>query len=123
MALTLVNSAEAYYNALKNKDLSGMAQYLHPNVRFIGPLAEMTGKEAVLEAAKNFFPFVKGLTIRSKFGSGNQAMLAYDLECPPPIGMFRAATLMTFEDSFISCIELFYDARPFEQKKDEIFTQ
>ena len=36
-------TAESYYKAMGNKDLEGMAQYLHPDVQFIGPMAKMTG--------------------------------------------------------------------------------
>jgi hypothetical protein len=36
---------------------------------------------------------------------------------PEPIGKFRAAALMDFENDKITKIELFYDARAFEVKK------
>jgi hypothetical protein len=42
-------------------------------------------------------------------------MLAYDLDCLAPIGVLRVAALIKFEDDLISRIELFFDARPFEQ--------
>ncbi len=115
--------AEAYCKALGDKDINRMEQYLHPDVRFIGPMAETTGKEALLGAAKAISSLFKTLTIRAKFGQGDQAMLVYDLEFPMPIGISRGANLMTFKEGLISCIELFYDARPCEKKKDEIFSQ
>ena len=64
-----VASAEAYYQAMHNKDLAGVARHLHPDVRFLGPLADLTGKEAVLEAAKRFVNLTKSLRVRAKFGS------------------------------------------------------
>jgi hypothetical protein len=48
-------------------------------------------------------------------------MFAYDMVVPAPIGKFRAAVLMEFTESLISKIELFYDASPFQEKKNEIF--
>ena len=42
-------------------------------------------------------------------------MFAYDFVCEPPIGVCRTAELITFEDGLVKTIELFYDARPFEQ--------
>ncbi len=57
--------------------------------------------------------FFNTLTIRAKFGSQDQAMLAYDINCP--IGICRAAALVQFENGLIVSIELFYDARPFVQ--------
>lgn len=116
-----LNLAESYYNAMLTKDFDKMAGYLHDNVHFIGPLAEMQGKDAVVTAAKNFGGILQDIQIRSRFTAGNQIMFAYDMVVPAPIGKFRAAVLMEFTDGFISKIELFYDASPFQEKKSEIF--
>lgn len=113
--------AESYYNAMLAKDFDRMADYLHNNVHFIGPLAEMHGKDAVVSAAKNFGGILQDIQIRSRFAAGDQIMLAYDMVVPAPIGKFRAAVLMEFTDRLISKIELFYDASPFQEKKSEIF--
>ena len=40
-----VASAEAYYKAMGDQDLAGMAQQLHPDVRLVTPMEELTGKE------------------------------------------------------------------------------
>ena len=115
--------AENYYNSMLAKDFDKMASYLACNVHFVGPLAEMHGKDAVVSAAKNFGGILQDIQIRSRFSSGNQIMFAYDMIVPAPIGKFRAAVLMEFTDRLISKIELFYDASPFEEKKNEIFSQ
>jgi ketosteroid isomerase-like protein len=119
-----VASAEAYYKAMNDKDLAGVARHLHPDVRFIGPLAELTGKQAVLEAAERFATLIKSLKVRAKFGSEDQAMLTNDADFGEPIGVCRTAVLMTFNKGLIARIELFYDARPFEKhlRKDAIFS-
>ena len=111
----------SYYNAMLAKDFDKMASYLHDNVHFIGPLAEMHGKDAVVTAAKNFGGILQDIQIRSRFAAGDQIMLAYDIVAPAPIGKFRAAVLMEFTNRLISKIELFYDTRPFQEKKNEIF--
>jgi hypothetical protein len=116
-----LNLAENYYNAMLAKDFDKMANYLHNNVQFIGPLAEMQGKEQIVTAAKNFGGILQDIQIRSRFAAGDQIMLAYDMVVPAPIGKFRAAVLMEFTDRLISKIELFYDASPFQEKKSEIF--
>ncbi|MBZ5664908.1 MAG: nuclear transport factor 2 family protein [Acidobacteriia bacterium] len=117
-----VASAVAYYQAMHNKDLAGMARHLCDDVRFIGPLAEMTGKDAVLETANRFMRLIKGIRVNARMGSGDQIMLTCDLEFPEPIGRCRTAVLMTFEDGLIARIELFYDARPFEKSvSKEVF--
>lgn len=111
-----VDRAEAYYKALSEKKIDDLEKYLHPEVQFIGPLAESNGKEALLEATKRFAAFFKTLKIRSKFGSESQAMIVYEVDFPLPIGSLRSAALMTFQQELVTKIELFYDARPFEKK-------
>ena len=116
-----LNLAESYYNAMLAKDFDKMESYLHDNVHFIGPLAEMQGKEQIVTAAKNFGGILQDIQIRSRFAAGDQIMFAYDMVVPAPIGKFRAAVLMEFTNRLISKIELFYDASPFQEKKSEIF--
>ena len=115
--------AQGYYIEMGNKNVQGLEQYLHPDVQFIGPMAEMIGKDRVLDAAKNFINMFNSLEIRQKFeNDNNSTMIVFDLICPPPIGKLRAATLMCIEDDLITTMELFYDARPFEKKRKEIFS-
>ncbi len=116
-----LRSAENYYNSMLEKDFDKMESYLHDNVLFIGPLAEMHGKDSVVLAAKNLSKILGDIKIRSKFAHENQIMFAYDFMFPAPIGKLRAAVLMEFTDQLISKIELFYDGKPFEKKKSEIF--
>lgn len=116
-----INLAMAYYQAMNERDFTGVEKYLDANVRFTTPLADLTGKEAVIAAIRGFMTVAKKVIINASFGSDNQAMLAYEVEFPAPIGTIPSATLMTFKDGVITRIQLFYDARPFETKKDEIF--
>jgi hypothetical protein len=118
-----LKSAENYYNSMLVKDFDKMASYLHDNIHFIGPLAEMHGKEAVVLAAKNLSQILGDIQIRSKFAHENQIMFVYDFMFPAPIGKLRAALLMEFTNQLISKIELLYDGRPFEEMKSEIFSQ
>jgi hypothetical protein len=111
-----VDVVEAYYKAMESKDLSGMSRYLHPNVRFLGPLAELTGRDVILEAVGGLFPLFKNIVIRAKCSSDTQVMFAYDLNCVEPMGTLRVAALMTLEEELITRIELFFDARPFFEK-------
>lgn len=115
MAETNVAEAEAYYRAFNDQDLDGMSRRLHPEVRFVGPLAEMTGREAVTDGARRLMKVMRSITVRAKFGAGDQVMLAYDLDCIEPIGVVRVAALLTFKEGLILGIEIFFDARPFER--------
>lgn len=118
-----ITSAKAYYQAISNKNLVEAEKYLDTNVHFIGPMAEMTGKESVVNAIKGFMTLFKTLTVRAACDSEDQVMLAYDLECPAPFGFIRGAVLLTFKNDLIVRYELFYDARPFEKKAEEIFSK
>lgn len=117
MSINNAAIAEDYYRAVGEKRVEEIEKHLRPDVRFIGPLAKMNGKEAVLEATKKFTAFFQSLKIRGTFGSGDQIMVVYDLECPAPVGKLSTAVLMTFEEGLVAKIELFYDARPFEKKE------
>lgn len=108
--------AEAYYRAMNNKDVSGIAECLHPDIQFVSPMATLSGKDAVLEAAKRFMSLVKRITIHAKVSSADRVMLTYDGDFGEPIGICRTAVFMTFKDHLIARLELFFDARPFEKK-------
>lgn len=113
--------AEEYYTLVGEKNLEGIKKYLDDDVEFYGPLATLKGKKAIIEANSNFMKMFHSLKIRSKFSSGNQAMIVYDVDVPGIAKNFPGASLLTFRDGLIVKIELFYDGSPFLQKKEEIF--
>ena len=119
----ILRVGEAYYAAMNKKDVASMQRMLHPNVHFVGPLAELQGKEAVLKAISGFTAAFEKLEIREKFHAGNKVMLAIDTEFPEPTGQLRTASLLTIEEGLIAKIELFYDSRVVESKKEEIFAK
>jgi len=108
-------SAEAYYKAMADKDTSGMERRLHPDVLLVTPMEQLRGKAAVLEAAKRLMNLIKSIEVRAKFESEDQAMLTYNMDFGEPIGVCRAAALMTFKDGLIVRNEIFFDTRPFEK--------
>jgi SnoaL-like domain len=108
-------SGEAYYQAMSNKDLPAMAQHLHPDVRLLTPMEDLSGRDAVLEAAKKLLGFIKSVEVQARFDSGNQAMLVYNMHFAEPTGVCRTAALMTFQDILIVRNELFFDASPFKK--------
>lgn len=110
--------AEKYYEYMLNNNFDAMTECLHPDVIFISPLDEMTGREAIVSAAKKFTQILENIEIRFKLSNGNQIMLVYDFILPDPINRLRSAGLMEFKNGQISKIELFYDGRPFD--KDNI---
>lgn len=106
--------AEAYYKAWEDKNVEKMGGYLQPDVLLISPLNILKGKEQVLEVLKKGGP--QNITIRAKFSSGNQVMLAFDMTFSDFAENLRCAVLMTFKDGLIAHSELFFDPRIFFQK-------
>jgi len=115
-----ISLVEAYYKAMGQKSLDQMENYLHPNVKLTSPFSTISGKEAVLNAAKHFFSVFESLTIRAKFGSANQVMLVIDVNCPAPIGKLRTAVFVTIQENLIASTELFHDTQPIIRKGDKI---
>jgi hypothetical protein len=81
----LLVAGEAYRKAWHNKDPEGIAKRLHPEVRLIGPMAETTDKECVLQSAKRMCRLVRALNVRSKFISGDHAIFTYEFVCADPM--------------------------------------
>jgi len=117
MSKNNVATAESYYTALSEKNVSGMEKYLHPDVQFSSPAANLSGKKAVLEAAELMIKTFNTLTIRTKFGSEEQAVMILDLVYPEPVGHLPAASLLTINNGLIRKIELFLDGRILDKKK------
>lgn len=113
--------AVEYYTHVGAKNIEGVAKFLHPEVEFIGPLASMKGKEAVINATSNFMNAITSLAIRAHFESGNQTMVVYEVDMPGIAQDFPGASLMTFCEGMIVKIQLIYDGSRLQKKKDEIF--
>jgi hypothetical protein len=113
---------EEYYKLVGQKSVEGIKRYLHDEVEFYGPLANLKGKEAVVEATHHFMNAIKSLTIRAKFGVGDQALIVYDVDMPGVAKDFPGASLLNFREGVIVRIQLFYDGDRVEEKKNEIFS-
>lgn len=110
--------AVGYYTALGEKNIDAVKEFLHPEIRFTDPQEKVSGRDAVLNAARGYTGIFKKLTIRAKFGSADQAMIVYDVEIPGLAKDLHAASLLSFQGGLISKIELFYDSKGLRGKKD-----
>ena len=116
MAIDNAMKAEEYYKLIGEKNVEGMKKYFDSEIEFISPLATLKGREAVAEATGNFMKAFKTLKIRAKFGSGDQAMIVYDVDIPGVASNFPGASLLTFRNNLIVRIELFHDASHFAKE-------
>lgn len=123
METTTMSLAEAYYTLVGQKNVEGIKKYLHANAELHGPMARLEGSEAIMKATSNFMNTFNSLTIRSKFGSKDQAMIVYDVDIRGIDKKFPGASLLSFQDGLIIKIELFYDSSRIVEKKEEIFSE
>lgn len=108
-----VKIAESYYQAMNEKNVSKVKSYLRPDAKLISPMAGEAQAGSMVDAISRFMASLNSIKIRTKCSSGNQVMLAVDVEFPAPIGQLRSAVLMTFQDDLIASVELFHDTKPF----------
>lgn len=107
--------AEEYYLQISLKNIEGIKKYLHPAVDFCSPLTKTKGIDALVENTGNFMKAFNSLIIRSKFSSGDQAVIVYDVDIPAISSQFPGVSLLTFQNGLIAKIELFFDASPFKR--------
>jgi hypothetical protein len=113
--MTPIELGEAYIEAWNRKDIGAITRLIHPQAHFKGPMAETSGRDAIVASIQRMFPIFRSIKIRSKFAKGDRAIFTYDFECMPPIGVGRVADQMRMEDGLIKDFELFFDARPFDK--------
>jgi SnoaL-like domain len=115
-----VMQAEEYYKLIGEGNAEKIEKHLDSDVEFYSPLATLKGKEAVLEATRNFMNMIKSLKIRAKFGAHNQSMIVYDtlfkVDIPGITKSFPGASLLSFQNGLIVKIELFHDASHFANR-------
>ena len=103
-----------YVAAWSSKNLDQLRAVVSADVGFVSPTATTTGRDAYLAAAQRFFGLYTRLNLRAQLVGGGKAMIAYDLDCIPPVGRCPTAELLSIRDHAIVSSEIFFDARPFE---------
>lgn len=121
--MSYTEKAAEYYTQVGAKNIEGVKKFLDPNVEFTGPLATLKGRDAVVTANRHFMDSFNSLTIRAKFGEGDQAMIVYNVDIPGISNEFPGAALLTFREGMIVKIQLFYDGAPFAELAKKIFAK
>ena len=115
MNANVLEIGEAYLNALGTRDINKITSLVDPNIWFKMPMAEVFNRNDFIMAVRRMQANLRELNILHKFSSGNTAMFIYDVTFNDPVGVVRAASLMTIEGDKIKEIEIIFDARPFER--------
>ncbi|MEC7840114.1 MAG: nuclear transport factor 2 family protein [Chlamydiota bacterium] len=108
-----IKLAVSYYTSIGKKNLEKFTNLLHPDVNFFAPIANLVGKDAVIEATEHFMNMISSLEIRAKFGSEEQALIIYDIFIPKLAKKISGASLINIKENLITRIELFYDGSLF----------
>ena len=109
----LTKIIEGYLKAWSRKDAARFAALVAPDIRLKGPLRQLEGRGAFVDALTRMFPIVEKAELRTLFTRGDCALAVYDLVCAPPIGRSRIAELLEVRDGLIASSELFFDTVPF----------
>ena len=111
----LAKIAGDYLEAWNRKDAAAFAALVAPEVRFVGPLARIEGRDAFVAALSRMFPMVERVALRALFAEegGTRVVLIYDFVCAPPIGSCRTAEMLEVRGGLIVASELFVDSAPF----------
>jgi ketosteroid isomerase-like protein len=60
--------AEAYLQAWQRKDEADIAKFVHPQIEFVGPIAQTKGKDAFLASAQRMFSLLKEIKVHTIAG-------------------------------------------------------
>ena len=115
-----INTAVAYYNAVGKKDIDEALKYLDSDIHLISPIAEIHGKNIMMEAIKGFMASFNTIHIRAKLSNKDNAMLVIDVNYLAPLGFLRTASFLTIQNDLITKIELFHDTKQFEKNNVDI---
>lgn len=115
MNANVLEIGEAYLNALGNRDIPKITSLVDPNIWFKMPMTEVFNRDAFIMAVRRMLANLRELHILHKFSLDNHAMFVYEAVFNEPVGVVKAASLMTIEGDKIKEMEVIYDARPFER--------
>lgn len=102
-----------YVEAWTRRDLAAIIACMHPDVIFVGPNVNANGRDGYAASTQRFLGLLEQVTVRARCEGGDDAMIAYDFVCRPPIGRVPTAELVNFRDGLIGRSEIFFDTRLF----------
>lgn len=117
MNITHTTATQAYLKAWQELDMDGVFRDIHPNVKYLGALQQLEGKDAIRAFFESFAKMVERVVVRAHAVEGDHAFVAFDFHCPAPVGIGRVAEMLTFDGGRIVAIEHFFDPRPFLPKQ------
>lgn len=103
--------ARAYHDAWTGRDFDTACRYLAPDLKTEVPINAYAGRDDFADAVTRFAGFAQRVDLVAEFGSGEQALLLYDMHTQQ-LGRFRVAEHFTVADGLIQRIRQVHDTAP-----------
>ncbi len=106
--------AELYYIAMNDKNIDTVSSYFHQDITFKSPTSSLSGKDAVVSAAKEYFNAFNSIKVNEIIGEKDK--VAVLCETAFSIGNMSSISIINCQDNLIKSIELFFDTGFFQSK-------
>lgn len=97
---------------MQNQDASVVAD----EFKFIGPVDQVSGKDAFLKLSADFFPRVKGMNMLQQFENGDNVCSIYEMDLAMPNGQAVTLTVSDWtivKDGMLVETRIMYDPREY----------
>jgi ketosteroid isomerase-like protein len=106
--------AQAYFDAMANKDVDKIAAISAEDVICISPVGELQGVQAFRGFQEGFASMIKKLTLAAAFGDDDHAVIVYNAETYP-VPNAVVAEHVVIENGKIASTTVIYDGTPFAE--------
>lgn len=106
--LVALEVARAYYQAWTGRDFAAARRLLALDLQTEVPINSYAGREDFADAVARFGSLAERVDLLAEFGSGEQALLLYDMHLPQ-LGQFRVTEHFTVADGLIRRIRQVHD--------------
>lgn len=110
-ALTI---AQAYFDAMANKDVEQIASISAEDVVCISPVGERQGAQAFRGFQEGFASMIKNLTLLAAFGDDDHAVIVYNAETYP-VPNAVVAEHVVIKNGKLASTTVIYDGTPFAE--------
>ena len=113
-ALDTVN--RLYTAAYEGPDLDLMESVIDPDIRFLGPLQEVSGSAGYLEINRQLLPAIVASRMTVQFEAGDEVCSIYEMDLRTPAGSVLTVPMsdwITVRDGRVTRQVVHYDTRPF----------
>jgi len=119
--MTNTDTIHGYFDCLGRK--AGWENFLSEEIAFTSfttPVERVTGKNAYLEATRQFFSTIVALEVKSLFVDGNRicALTRYRLQPPAgPVFDCHVAEVFKVREGTIDSLDIYFDSAPFNRQE------